>query len=185
VRLTRASTTGLVIVAVLLTAGTGFAAFTAQAYVNGNAAAGTLGPLVWNPGPTASGFGGGTCTVVRGMTNAPDDTLLLTAGNLAPGASCTYGDALTNQGSLPAAVSETITYANGALCSVLFYGDTFFSSAIAIGEGGQTSTTPVPAIGAHAEMNWAGTITLPSGTPTSYMGDTCDFTVTVTGTAGS
>jgi hypothetical protein len=184
VRLTKASTTGLVVVAVLLTAGTGFAAFTAQAFVNGNATAGTLGPLVWNPGPTSSGFGGGACSVVRGETTLPDDTLFITAGNLAPGASCTYGDALTNEGSLPATVSGTITSATGTLCTALYYGDTFFSTSIPIGAGGQTGPTTV-GIGAHAEINWAGTITLPSDTSSAYLGDTCDFTVTVTATAGT
>ncbi len=185
-RLTKAATTGLVVVAVLATVGTGFAAFTTAAYVDGGARAGTLGPLVWGPDPAYGGFEpNDVCFASLGpATHLPDDTLYLTADTLLPGDICSYGDTLTNLGSIPATVSEQVTSVSGALCGVLVFGDNFFSPAVTIGEGGQTSaeTHVVPATGS---IQWAGFIHLLPSASNLGAGENCTFVVTLTGSAGT
>jgi hypothetical protein len=185
VRLTKGATIGLVAVAVLVTAGTGFAAFTSTAYVGGSARTGNLGPLTWGLSPAYGGFApNDVCTAVTGTTTNPDDTLFLTADYLLPGDICSYGDSLSNAGSLPAGVTEQITSASGPLCAVLVFGDNFFSPSVTIGSGGQTSTLShvVPATGS---IQWEGFIHLPSSAGSSYEGTSCNFVVTLTGTAGT
>ena len=184
-RRTRAAMTGLVTLAALLAVGTGFAAFTSSAYIQGTGAAGTLGPLVWGPSPAYGGFAtNDICAADRGTTSSAGDTLFLTAGNLAPGDICSYGDSLNNLGSLPATVSERITSASGGLCAVLAFGDNFFSPSVVIGAGGQTSalTHVVPA---GSYIQWAGFIHLLPTAGSGHLGQTCSFQVTLTGTAGT
>jgi hypothetical protein len=183
-RLTKAATAGLAVVAVLAIAGTGFAAFTTSAYIQGNAQAGTLGPYVWGPYPTHSASGTAVCSVTRGTTNYPGDTLFLSAGNLGPDTQCTYADVLDNLGTLPGNTTAQITSASGGLCSVLDYQDLFFSPAVVIGSGGQvgaTSNTVYPG----PSLIWAGDITLPGSVGSAHQGQSCSFTVTLTGTAGT
>lgn len=175
---------GLVVLAVLAVSGTGFAAFTTSAFINQNAAAGTLGPLVWGQGPTATAYGiGDRCNATVTTTVLPDDTLDLKAQNLTPGDFCTYGDTLSNLGSIPAASTAQITSASGGLCAVLTYADTFFNPSVTVGAGGQIGAHH-STIHAHGLINWAGTISLPSRTPSEYSGTSCDFVVTITGSAG-
>jgi hypothetical protein len=183
-RLSRAATAGLVVLAVVAIAGTGFAAFTSTAYVNGSAVAGTLGPMIWGPDPAYGGFQpNDVCDASVGTTHITSDTLFLTASNFLPGDICSYGDNLNNLGSLPATVSEQITSASGSLCTYLAFGDNFFSPAVTIGSGGQTSglTHTIPA---GSYIQWAGFIHLLPSTPPS-VGGSCAFTVTLTGTAGT
>ncbi|MGC2288515.1 MAG: hypothetical protein WA688_01480 [Thermoplasmata archaeon] len=181
----KAATAGLVAVALLVTAGTGFAAFTSSAYVNGTATAGTLGPLVWGTSPTQSESAASVvCGATLGSTLVSGDTLVLTAGNLAPGQECSYADTIDNMGSLPAAATEQVTYASGTLCAVLVYQDTFFSPPTTIGTGGQTGpmsniVPPGPA------FVWGGDIRLSGSASNAYQDTSCSFTVTLTGTAGT
>ncbi len=184
-QLSRAATMGLVAVAVLAMAGTGFAAFTATAYLNGSGSAGTVGPLVWGPNPSPAGFApNDVCTVERTSTSLPGDTLDLVAGNLAPGDVCAYGDSLTNEGSLPASTTEQITLASGGLCGYLIFADNFFTPSVVVGAGGQTATLS-HVIAAGGNIQWAGFISLSSSAGPSVMGESCDFMVTVTGAAGT
>ncbi|HTT44746.1 MAG TPA: hypothetical protein VMH38_01860 [Thermoplasmata archaeon] len=184
-RWTKAATTGLVTLAALLAVGTGFAAFTTSAFVQGQGQAGTLGPLVWGPSPAYGGFAANdNCFADRGTTTSAGDTLYLTAGNLAPGDICSYGDNLNNLGSLPASVSEQVTSASGGLCSVLAFGDNFFSPSVVIGGGGQTSTLS-HVVPAGSYIQWAGFIHLLPGASSRDQGLSCTFEVTLTGTAGT
>jgi hypothetical protein len=185
VRLSRSATAGLLAVTLVVTAGTGFAAFTGTAYLSGHAAAGTLGPLVWGPSPAYGGFApNDVCTAVRTTTTLAGDTLDLTAGNLAPGDICAYGDSLSNGGSLPATTTEQISSASGGLCAVLTFGDNFFSPSVVIGSGGQTSSQP-HTIPADGSIQWAGFLSLAPGAGIAYSGESCSFVVTVTGSAGT
>ncbi len=184
-RLTRA-TTGLVVVAVLATVGTGFAAFTTSAYIDGGARAGTFGPLVWGSQPAYGGFEpNDVCYASLGpATHFPDDTLYLTASVLLPGDICSYGDTLTNLGSIPANVSEQITSVSGILCGMTVFGDNFFSPAVTIGEGGQTSALS-HVVPATSSIQWAGFIhLLPTATDLSS-GENCTFVVTLSASAGT
>lgn len=184
-RIQRTVTVGLAVLAVLAVSGIGFAAFTTGAYINASANAGTLGPLVWAEGPTATAFGvGDTCMAVVSTTVTTSDTLLLTASGLVPGDFCTYGDTLANLGSVPATTTGQITHESGSLCAVLVYADTFFNPSTVIGTGGQTGAH-TSTISAHGDINWAGTIFLPGTVGNAYQGTTCQFQVTVTGTAGT
>lgn len=183
-RKSRAVAAGLTVLAVLAVSGTGFAAFTTAAFEHPNAAAGTLGPLVWGEGPTATAFGyGDVCNATVGTTNTAGDTIFLLATGLLPGDFCTFGDTLANLGSLPAASSAQVTSASGTLCTVLTYADTFFNPSITVGTGGQVGAH-TPTIHAHGQINWAGTISLPASTGNAYQGTSCAFMVTITGTAG-
>jgi hypothetical protein len=185
-RLTKAATTGLVILAVLLTAGTGFAAFTSGAYIPITVSSGTLGPLVWGSSPTNSSYApNDVCTAVRGTTTNPGDTLILTATGLLPGDFCTFGDTLRNLGTIPAKTTSEISGDPiGGLCAVLTYSDSFFSPSTIVGTGGQSGSVSHTIPAGHT-INWAGTIQLPSNTPSNYAGDGCSFVVTLTGSAGT
>jgi hypothetical protein len=175
----------IVALAAIATAGTGFAAFTSSAFINASGEAGTVGPLVWGPSPAYGGFApNDLCTASVGTTNHAGDTLYLTAGNLAPGDICSYGDTLHNLGSLPAATSERITSASGALCAVLAFGDNFFSPSIVIAGGGEPSTVP-HTIAAGGDIQWAGFLHLLPSAGNAYGGQSCSFVVTVTGSAGT
>ncbi len=118
-----------------------------------------------------------------GTTHITSDTLFLSASDFLPGDICSYGDNLNNLGSLPASVSEQITSASGPLCAYVAFGDNFFSPAITIGAGGQTSAL-MHTVPAGSYIQWAGFIHLLPSTPPS-VGGTCAFTVTLTGTAGT
>jgi hypothetical protein len=181
-RLTKAATTGLVVVAVVAIAGTGFAAFTTSAFITANGGAGNLGPLVWGTTPAYGGFASNDiCTATTGTTSSPGDTLVLTAGNLLPGDTCAYGDVLNNLGSLPAGATEEITTASGSLCSSLVYEDNFFSPSVPVSVG-QTSTVPhtIPAAGGPG-LQWEGFIQL-SASAGNVGGENCHFIVTVSAT---
>ena len=165
------------------TAGTGYAAFTASVSVNGTATSGTLGPFYW-AAPSAHGFGSyDTCSSSLYTDHSPDDTLNLSAKNLAPGDLCGYAADLYNPGSLPATVTETITSASGALCADLTFSDNGFTPGVTIGSGGQTGATSF-SVSAGGFVTWGGTIYLPSGAGDSGNGAPCQFTVAVTGSAG-
>ncbi len=173
-----------VIVAGLAVAGVGFAAFSANAYVNGTATAGTFGPFSWS---LASSHGYGTydhCGVSITETNAPADTIELTASNLAPGDFCGYSADLSNAGSLPGTISESLSASGGGLCGELIYSDNGFTPGVTIGSGGETGGTSYPIPG-EGTISWGGTLLLPSGAGNAGEGGTCTFSVTVTGVAGT
>lgn len=185
-RISKPGAAALAILAVLVTAGTGFAAFTTSAYIQGSAQAGTVGPLVWGAGPSSTGlYANDNCSASVGQTTSPSDTLFLTAGNLAPGDICSYGDQLANDGTLPAVVTEQITSASGGLCSELAFGDkAFHPAAVTVGSGGQTGSVGYT-IGADSYVQWAGFVHLLPNAGSAALGQTCSFVVTLTGTAGT
>jgi hypothetical protein len=181
----KAAMAGLVAVAILVTAGTGFAAFTSSSYLNGSTTAGTLGPLIWGPSPTNSESAPSLgCGATVGKTVIAGDTLQLTATNLDPDEECTYEDTINNMGSLPATATEQVTYASGTLCAVLVFQDNFFSPATTIGTGGQTGAT-TNTIPTGPAFVWGGDIRLAESVSNTYQDTSCSFTVTLTGTAGS
>ena len=168
----------------LATGGTGYAAFTAAVSVNGTATSGTLGPLYWAE-PSSHGYGSyDACASSLSSTQTPDDTLHLAATNLAPGDFCGYAADLYNPGSLAATVTETITSATGGLCGDLVFSDNGFTPGVTVGSGGQTGGTSF-SVSAGGSVTWGGTIYLPSDVGDSGNGATCQFTVAVTGTAGT
>lgn len=176
---------GLACLAILVSAGTGFAAFTSVAYLNGSAGAGTLGPLVWGPSPTHSeSAGNDVCTATTGKTVTAGDTLLLSATNLLPGDECTYADTLTNLGSLPATGTEQITGASGTLCAVTVFQDNFFSPSTTVGSGGQIGAT-TNVVTPSTPFLWGGDIRLSTSAGNAYQDTSCSFMVTLTGTAGT
>lgn len=185
-RRTRTVWAALAVLAVLAVSGTGFAAFTTGAYLHGNDAAGTLGPLVWGPNPTATAFGtNDVCNATVGTTMTPSDTIFLNATGLIPGDFCTYSDTLSNLGSIPAKTTGTVTYASGSLCAVLVYADTIsFNPSTVIGSGGQVGAHSTN-IHAHGSVNWGGTISLPMSVGNAYQGTSCHFQITISASAGS
>lgn len=185
-RRTKAATSGLVILAVLLTAGAGFAAFTSSAYINITVSSGTLGPLVWGSSPQAFAYASNDhCSVTRTTTTNPGDTLILTASGLLPGDFCTFTDTLRNLGSIPATTTGLISPASGPLCAALIYGDNFFNPSVTVGAGGETgSSTQVLSAGGLHPLPWGGTLALPYTMPSSDAGS-CTFMVTLTGSAGT
>jgi len=104
------------LVAVVAVGGIGFATFTANAYVNGNAQAGYL-QLQWGAEPASTPSASYVaCSAVVGQTTTAGDTLTVYASNLAPGDSCNFADSLNDVGTLPGT-----TYAQ--LQVPTFYGD--------------------------------------------------------------
>ncbi|MGD1100151.1 MAG: hypothetical protein ABR888_07430 [Thermoplasmata archaeon] len=184
-RSTKAMTVGLIAVAVLATAGTGFAAFTSSAFVNGSASAGTLGPMAWGSEPASAGLSSySSCLATVSTTSSPSDTLDLVAGNLAPGDLCSFGDSLHNAGSLPALASETITSTSGDLCAVTVFSDSFFTPSTLVGAGGETGAL-AHTVPAGSSIQWAGFIQLSPTAGNAYSDTSCGFSITLTGSVGS
>jgi len=180
---TRVPAVAIAVLAIVAASGTGYAAFTASAYIGGEAAAGTLGPLTWGS-YAAYGYGNDlTCSASTGATVLPLDTLDLVASNLVPGELCGYAADVDNHGSLPALVTERITSASGGLCSQLVFSDLGFTpgAPISLGATGSNSWS----ISGDSSVPWGGSIYLPSSASGAYVGLSCDFTVTLTGTAGT
>jgi hypothetical protein len=176
------------IVAVVAVGGIGFAAFTTTAYVNGNAAAGTLGPLTWSdlgtPVATSTYVG---CTVSTGnhsVTGTTQDDLFIGATNLAPGDQCTFTADLNNLGSIPANVYAQVTCVNpAAACLVFTYWDNFapFPNGYDVSGGPFGPLT----IGAGSYIAYTGTLGLEAGLGNSAQGWTCEFEITLSATAGT
>jgi hypothetical protein len=181
----KAATAGLIGLAILVCAGTGFAAFSSVAYLNGSTTAGTLGPLVWGSSPThLASAANDVCGATTGNTVAAGDTLILSAGNLAPGDECTFEDSLNNMGTIPATATEQVTSASGGLCAVTVFQDNFFSPSTTIGSGGQTGAT-TNTVSPGPTFVWGGDIQLAVGTGDGYQDMSCMFMITLTGTAGT
>jgi hypothetical protein len=85
----------ITVVAVLAVAGIGFAAFTAQATVNANATAGTVGLAIYNSTTTV------TDSATQCVGTISGAWLNISAGPFAPGDSCTVFGNVTNTGNLP------------------------------------------------------------------------------------
>ncbi len=171
---------GLVaVVAVVAVGGIGFAAFTTSAYINATAQAGTLGPLYWSdasePAPTES-FD--ACNSFITTTLNTSDTFDFTAGNLAPGDSCTFSANLNNGGSIPAAVSITSTSDVGAGCSVTYTFDNWFGyESYGVTHGTET-------IGGGSYQTYTVSESLGAGLGNADQGVVCDITLTFTASAG-
>jgi len=175
---------GLVaIVAVVAVGGIGFAAFTTSAYVNGNAQAGTFGPLYWTHGDPTGSESFDKCSASIGSTLNTSDTLNLGAGNLAPGDYCSYQAHLHNAGSIPAQVYAEVTSYSGALCSTTTLYDTFAGWSQP-GETYGTTYGPI-AIGAGGSLFYQAQLGFIPAGDNSDQGQSCTFTVTFTATVGS
>ncbi|HTT44747.1 MAG TPA: hypothetical protein VMH38_01865 [Thermoplasmata archaeon] len=171
---------GLVaMVAVVAVGGIGFAAFTTSAYINGAANAGTF-QLQWQ-GPT-TGVGSetyNTCPAPTGSTTTnTSDTLTLTAGNLAPGDSCTFTAVLADVGSLPGQTYDFISAVSGP-CTWFFYDNYGGHAAPPVPE---TPLGPI-SIAPGSPIAYSATLGLWSGQDNSCQGASLSFTVEVTGTA--
>lgn len=183
---------GLVaVVAAVAIGGIGFAAFTTTAYIGGNAAAGTLGPLTWTSDSTPVGSESfDVCSQAITTTSVTSDTYVITATNLAPGDYCSYWATLNNGGSIPANVYAELTYYTGAACDVTTLFDSL-TGPIQPGETYGTTYGPitVPAYGsipysAELALTTANLGQSPSGVGNGAQGEGCSFTVTFTATAG-
>jgi hypothetical protein len=177
-------------VAIVAVGGIGFAAFTANAYINGTAGAGNV-QLAWcNPGyascaayygatgPTtyfASDPGVNICptpTVITSVTT--EDTLVLSATNLAPGDYCTFTASLDNVGTLPVSVSGNGAYGGaGSGCGDVEYGDNI--------NGGFGYSSSSPGINVGGSFGFVASIGLSSGA--TAQSESCTFDVSFTGTA--
>jgi hypothetical protein len=175
------------LIAVVAVGGIGFAQFTTSAYLNGNASAGTLGPLTWSnvdtPQSTASYV---TCTVTIGTTTNTSDTLEVTATNLAPGVTCTFTADLNNGGSIPANVYSQVvcTIPAGACYNYFSYWDTFSPQ---LNNGYDVSGGPFGPITvvSGTPLAYTGTVGMFPGLGNEAQGTTCQFVITFTATAGT
>lgn len=172
---------GLVaVVAIVAVGGVGFAAFTTSAYINGNSAAGTFGPLTWsNLGTPVGSESFDQCGDFTASTLNTSDTLNLTAYNLAPGDSCTFTANLNNLGSIPANVYSTVDWVGGTGgCSVTYALDNFGYQQYEVTNGPIT-------IGGHSYLAYSVTVGINSGLGNEYQGITCSWVDHFTATAGS
>jgi hypothetical protein len=177
-------------VAIVAVGGIGYAAFTSTAYINGNIGAGTV-QLAWcNPdyASCAAYFGAvapatsyetdpgvNNCPTPNVIeTNTPEDTLVLSATNLAPGDYCTFTASLENTGNLPVSVTGTGPYNGAGSCGDLVYGDNI--------NGGDLGYTPSsPSISVGGSFGFQASLGLSSSASTQS--ETCTFDVSFTGTA--
>jgi len=168
------------VVAVVAVGGIGFSAFTTSAFVNGNAAAGTFGPLYWTH-PADEDSPGEICYSHIGTMFNTSDTLNVYAQNLAPGGRCSFYSVLNNGGSIPANVYATLTSTSGTGCGDFWYVDSFAS-------GGYSTGSPGPYgpmwVGAYGSQNYWGQIGMEPG-GNSGQGAWCDFQITLTASVGS
>jgi hypothetical protein len=180
-RLTKTAMASLAVVAAVAVVGTGFAAYTAGAYVNASGQAGTVG-LQW-------GLTGAVppvlCTESLYSHFALRDSLNLSVNGANSGQLCVFGATLHNTGNLPAVATETITSTNGAaLCGYVTILDLAFTHVPPITVNNVGAVGPSTyGLNAHQTIVWVGSIGLENNIPNALQGTTCDFTVTVTGTA--
>ncbi len=172
---------GLVaVVAVIAVGGIGFASFTTSAYIDAQAQAGTLGPLYWSNTATPSGTESfDVCTNFITTTLNMSDTLNFTAGNLAPGDSCTFSAYLNNGGSIPAAISITSTKDSGAGCFVTYTYDSWFGYE---SYGETHGTVTIPGLSSQVYTVTEGLI---SGIGNSDQGVYCNIVLTFSASAGT
>jgi len=180
---------GLVaMVGVIALSGIGFAAFTAQATINGTATAGTFGPLVWGGNPLNTPTVSDQSTCQAGTASGSAWTGLV-GKNFTPGDGCLFHDALTLKGNLPGKLTESAMFSDTvAACGLAnwAYNDTLigtltFSAANGTSttwNGGSLSITPGTTIAFY------GSFHLLAGAPNACQGDVLTVgTITITGTA--
>jgi hypothetical protein len=169
------------IVAVVAVGGIGFASFTATAYLNGSAQAGTI-QLQWGADPVATPSATYvTCSAVVGETTTAGDTLTVSASNLAPGDSCSFADSLNDVGSLPGttyAQLQAPTFAGGD--SSWFATDTYGTHSYPPVESPLGPISIAPGAPIAYTLTWG----LNSG-DASNQGASVSFTILFTATAGS
>ncbi len=172
---------GLVaVVAAIAVGGIGFASFTTSAYIDAQAQAGTLGPLYWSNTATPVGTESfDVCTNFITTTLNTSDTLNFTAGNLAPGDSCTFSADLNNGGSIPAAVEITSTKDSGAGCYVTYTYDSWF------GYESYGVTHGYVTIGGYSYQQYTVTESLGGGLGNADQGVFCNIVLTFSASAGT
>jgi len=170
---------GLVaVVAFVAVGGLGFAAFTTSAYINGSASAGTF-QLQWQ-GPasgTPSAYYNTCPTPYATTTTNSSDTLVLSAGNLAPGDYCVFTAQLVDIGTLPGNSYDFVSTDAYSGCS-WFLTDNF-------GGHHNPPETPLGPIGIApgSPISYSATLGLSGGQGNGCQSAWLTFTVTVTGTA--
>ena len=187
--------------ALVIVAGTGFAAFTATATVNGKASAGSVDLAIVETyvggcnafyGAQAPGPGNVTFTDL----NEQETSVTLTVSNLTPSAFCVAAVTLENTGSVPVNLSVTLnTPGINGVCSN--YGlncySVFTNSGIDQGivwfADSPTGNTPTSSVSNIVTLSPGGTYTddigveIPTGS-TDATPSTATFSLVYTGTAG-
>jgi hypothetical protein len=163
-------------VAIVAVGGIGFAAFTANAYVNGTATGG-LAEIHFSGSATVTPYGSyvscGTPSFSSYGDPLSDDNVMTVAGTgFAPGDSCTYTETGVNGGSVGVNVASA-----------------FGGQSISGGSGCTTSEWSLSDNGPWAGVGPSGTfpvsvtVTLSSGAGNECQGATLSFSDTLTGTS--
>ena len=191
---------GLAIAMVAL-AGTGFAAFTATATVNGRATAGTVGLAIVNTASLGcNAFYGaqypGPGNVTFSNLNEQETSITLTVTNLTPSAFCGADVELENTGSVPVNLSAALnTPGSGGVCSN--YGTNCYSvftlsgidQGIVYWAGSPNGLTPASSVSNIVTLSPGGTYTdligilIPSGS-TDATPPSAVFSLVYTASAG-
>ncbi len=166
---------GLVaLVAVIGVAGIGFAAFSANAYVNGTATGG-IAEVHFSGAPTIANSGYTSCSVGFGSYQdvlSDPNVMTITAGAFAPGDYCQVTETAVNGGS----VGLTVTSNGGAITGI--------SGGSGCGANEWTISDSGPAFGNQAPgatFPVTVTIQLNSGAGNECQGATASFSDTLTG----
>jgi hypothetical protein len=190
-------------VAVVAVAGTGFAAFTANVTVNGQATAGSMGLAIVNTAVAGcSSFYGaqypGPGNVTFSNLNEQRTAVTLTISNLTPSAYCGAWVELENTGSVPVTLGLVMnTAGENGVCPTVSTATNCYSITTLSGiDEGQTywdgspyGLTPTTSISDITTLNPGGTYTdligaeIPSGSTNATPG-TVTFTLVYTGSAG-
>jgi len=168
---------GLVaVIAVVAVGGIGFAAFTANAYVNGNATGG-IAEVHFSGSPTVVNTGYSTCTVGFSSYDdyyGDDNVMSITAGAFAPGDYCQVSENAVNGGS----VALTVTSGGPSITGV--------SGGAGCG-GNEWTVTDNGPWGNQAPGATFGPVTLKivlnSNAGNECQGATASFSDTITGTS--
>jgi len=158
----------LTVVVAILAVGVGYAAFTSQVTLNGNASAGTLS-IQWI-GPAYPAVTTTDPNLTCNVTLTPS-VVTMTVGGLYPGASCTMplSDKVVvkNVGTLPAAIAGV--YAAGPVTGP--------SSPCTSGNFYVANSGYSPTLSSGSSFPWFQTIGLESSAGNGCQGDTFTFTI--------
>ena len=172
------------IVAVVAVGGIGFAAFTANAYVNGSATGG-IAEIHWAGSPTETPTGYVSCPAPTYSSYqdalAANNVLAFAATGFAPGDSCTVADTAVNGGSVGISVVSTIgsfsiSGGNGCTASEWTMTDSGGAS-YGVSHGSFGNQAP------GATFSVSVTVTLNSGAGNECQSATLSFSDVLTGTS--
>ena len=124
--------------------------------------------IIWkNPSSASPAPSFVTCTL--GLTPS---TLTVVAGNMAPGAVCTFSGVLANVGHEGVTLTETVSISEPHKCQKFVYSDNI-------------PHTPARQLSAGATYSFQGTISLSSSAGNTCQGAMATIAVTITGTESS